>query len=750
MKMYLHIILLLLCVLFSGCTGEPVLTPVNEDGLVITAVAGGDTKVVLEDGEGRLDMKWAQNGEVITVVRGQSVLVDHFRQTSVSADCLTATFFGAPPTVSASNISILYPAVESSVQTGGSLPGGSNANVWTLDMTAQTGELDPSMVYMYANNIRYTEGMENLPATGLKHLTSIFKVEMDFPVSGKVTDISFSSASLVRSLNFSPLNGRPCVGAPVFGDISLTGSFDTDADGKVTVWLHVIPEKYSSSAEGNKEGISFADGLEITARVDGREYLTSVKREKPLAAGVCYSLKAVMEESREVDLTGLTVEIRDRKLYVGGKEFFIKGACINGGNSAAGHFYYDWAAESGVNVLRSYSINDFSTNNTTQDNLAHIEAMGKMGIYTDFGISVNNYWKSEWDPEVVKPELTYIQPYLNNPYILMWNIGNEMENGAVVGSADQVKLDRMWAFIDGMAKLIKENDPYKRPVTTTLAGYGEAMFNDCLEKCPNLDFISINSYPPHVANVHAKLNANPKYVASGKPYIITEYGPVGTWEGVCPKTSWGAVIEGSGNEKAANFYDIHENHIEVHKDEGCIGGFAFLWGYQTHGALGTYYAMFDEFEHYALPQVDGMAEAFGVTVEKKAPVIEDRYDLTIDGKAVNQNVVLYTGDSFRAEVIAASSTGVPLTYDWYVIKDAYLSGSFREAGFVIAEYNDREASVTVPVPSEVGDYRLLVYARDDVNRKASSASFPFQVSSDKPVPEPEPGGSVPDIGIEDF
>ncbi len=721
--------ILFVCSLLWGCTAEPVLTA-GEDRLLISAAMDNDTKLVLNDTDGGLEMKWKTEGEALTVVKGQTVLIDRFRQTSCSADGNTATFEGALPSSSAT-LSILYPAVNANVQPGGSLPSGSNANVWKIDMRGQSGYPDPSKVYMYANGVQYAKGEKTLPGVQLKHITSVLKVQLDFPAAGTVEDISFLADNLIQTLDFSPLNGRPCSAQPVTGPISLSGEFETDADGRLTVWLHFIAEKYSSSEPGNRIGIDFASGLEIGARLNGQAYIANVKRTKPLASGICYNMQTSMKADSSVDLTGSTVEIRDRKLYVAGEEFFIKGVCINGSNSAAGHEYDGWAAESGVNVIRAYSINDFSNNNTTQTNLARIESLGKKGIYVDFAVSVNNWWKSEWNPEVVYPTLTYIRPYLDCPYILMWNIGNEMEAGAVPGSADQTKLDGMWAFIDGMAKLIKENDPYRRPVTTTLAGYWDLMYNDCIAKCPNLDFISINSYTPNVEKLHAQLNANPNYIASGKPYAITEYGPVGTWEAVCPKTSWGAVIEGSANEKAADFYNIHENHIEVHKDEGCIGGFAFLWGYQTHGALGTYYAMFDEFEHYALPQVDGMAEAFGVTVEKKAPVIEDRYDLTIDGKTVDRNLVLHSGDEFKASLAATSSTGVELTYDWYIVKDAYLSGSFQDAGFVIAQYNDMEAAVTLPVPEAEGNYRLLAYARDDVNRKASMASFPFQVSADQ-------------------
>ena len=50
-----------------------------------------------------------------------------------------------------------------------------------------------------------------------------------------------------------------------------------------------------------------------------------------------------------------TVEVRNKKLYVNGEEFFVKGAAINGGNNKGdgSNPFYDTAHERGANVVRT-------------------------------------------------------------------------------------------------------------------------------------------------------------------------------------------------------------------------------------------------------------------------------------------------------------------------------------------------------------------------------------------------------------
>jgi len=52
-----------------------------------------------------------------------------------------------------------------------------------------------------------------------------------------------------------------------------------------------------------------------------------------------------------------TVEVKGKKLYVNGEEFFVKGAATNGGNNKGdgSNPFFDTARERGANVVRTYS-----------------------------------------------------------------------------------------------------------------------------------------------------------------------------------------------------------------------------------------------------------------------------------------------------------------------------------------------------------------------------------------------------------
>lgn len=79
--------------------------------------------------------------------------------------------------------------------------------------------------------------------------------------------------------------------------------------------------------------------------------------------------------------------------------------------------------------------------------------------------------------------------------------------------------------------------------------------------------------------------------------MITEFGPRGTWqmnpepERVLP---WGGLVEQTSSEKEADYLKAYQENIAVNKDNGCLGSFVFLWGYQTHGEVLTWYGLFDK------------------------------------------------------------------------------------------------------------------------------------------------------------
>ncbi len=667
--------------------------------------------------ESDIPMSWNTSGENFSVFQGQKNSLGTFSivEGSLSADAKTADFSGTKidSSIPTKVLHAMYPPVS----TGDALN-------HLVSVTGQKGVLDKDYTYMYAK-FEY-KGEEEKTTFSFKHITTVLKLTMNFPVSGVAEKITLSAQELRQQSNYSTTNGYIGSTGIQRGNIVLDGTYELSGGNQTTVYIYLLPNDTQSNT------LTFSNGLKIIADIGGKSYSATLQALAPMQSGVMYSQEVTMQEYIQVK----PYEIKDRKLYVNGEEFFVKGVCYNGSNILRGDNYDALAAANGVNVVRTYAIPDLSGDGSTPKGTARIAALNNLGLYVDFGFTLYvasgvNYT----DPAYYKSKLDnikeFVGKYMYCPNIIMWNLGNEFEIGSTPGSARMVAC---WKLINEAAKYIHDNDPYGRPVTTTLAGYWKEMFNDCIINCPNVDIISVNNYEPCVEHMHRDLQNNQVWLNSGKPYMITEYGPTATWNYSChpgvARTSWGKVIEGSSAEKAAGFKRIHENYIEAHKDEGCIGGFAFLWGWQSHGEVPTYYAMIDDFENYSLEQIDAMAEAFGVTIKNKAPSIASYKDLKINGMTADKNLVVSSGADLAAVVTAMSSNGVTLTYDWHIIKDEYMNNGgngFAGSGLLVSSTKDSGNSVTLKAPSNAGMYRILVYARDDRNKKAALATFPFKV-----------------------
>ena len=72
--------------------------------------------------------------------------------------------------------------------------------------------------------------------------------------------------------------------------------------------------------------------------------------------------------------------------------------------------------------------------------------------------------------------------------------------------------------------MVHEIDP-KHPAMTVIAEIGDKKVQKIHQYCPDIDAIGINSYGggPSLAA---------RYRAAGgkKPFVVTEFGPPGTWE----------------------------------------------------------------------------------------------------------------------------------------------------------------------------------------------------------------------------
>lgn len=398
------------------------------------------------------------------------------------------------------------------------------------------------------------------------------------------------------------------------------------------------------------------------------------------------------------------------RLYKNGEEFFMKGVAANN--------YYDKVAQFGGNVIRTYNAAQVT---------AALEAAETTGVYVLVGLSVKrerdgfDFNNSSAIAAQKTSILNTVSSYASNPHVLGWIIGNELDSNY----SDQ----RVWDVVEDLSTAIKAIDPYHL-TTTALAGAKQSAISQIKSQAPSLDFISINSYYPSVSNLQSNLSS----YGWNKPWIVSEFGPRGTWNLTVssdpPQTSWGTCVEQTSTQKANIYKSILANNISNNVNNGCIGSCAFVWGYQTSGEVQTWYGLFDT-QGYSFAAVDELQYAWtGSYPANLAPVIHNRHSMTMDDGLIGDDSITVTpGSSHTASVTATSPCGAVLSYKWAVYPEGGSGSNGSGTGLNGLITDNTVASISFRAPSTPGSYRLLVFVRDDGNRKAASASIPFQVVS---------------------
>jgi hypothetical protein len=397
------------------------------------------------------------------------------------------------------------------------------------------------------------------------------------------------------------------------------------------------------------------------------------------------------------------------KMFVNGKEFFVKGVAANN--------FYKEAKLFGANTIRTYGVNVQSR--------AILDEAHAAGLYVNFGL----YMKRETDGfdynnvVVVKQQLEAMKEavirFKDHPALLCWSIGNEAE-----ASYTNTKL---WTAINDVAKFIHQVDS-NHPTTVALAGSDVNRISLVGSMAPAIDILSINSYAPVLPNVIGNL-ASANWT---KPYMITEYGPRGTWQMNPEPTrvlTWGGLVEQTSTEKSDIYLESYQDHIAANKSKGCIGSFVFLWGYQTHGEVLTWFGLFDK-KGYTFPAVDAMQYAWtGTYPANRAPIIQNRDRILLNGKKAEENIKVDKNSANTATVVATDPDGDALTYSWLVMKEGTKSadGSLPDgiSGLIT---NNTLADISFKAPSASGAYRLIIFASDDAHKKVASGVVPFYVN----------------------
>ncbi|MEQ9454729.1 MAG: glycoside hydrolase family 2 TIM barrel-domain containing protein [Phycisphaeraceae bacterium] len=384
------------------------------------------------------------------------------------------------------------------------------------------------------------------------------------------------------------------------------------------------------------------------------------------------------------------------RLLVDGEPYRIKGA---GGNHSMAEL-----VAAGGNTTRTWGVHD-----ETGDVLDEAHRNG-LKVVVGIWLGHPRHGFDYSDIEQVAAQYQHVrrsvEKHKDHPALLMWGLGNEMEHGDGESNA------AVWSHLEACAALIKDLDPH-HPVMTVFAEINQEKLAAVHQLCPSIDVIGSNSY-----GGAASFPVRYRDAGGMLPYVIAEFGPLGTWE--VPKDEHGMVLEQTSTEKA-EFYE--EVYLALEADtEMCLGSFAFLWSHKQE-ATHTWFGMWLP-DGNKVGSVDAMTRLWsGRPPANLCPTIEPIEAL--DGTSGLPGTVL------RFTVAASDPEGATLQAKWLfkAESDRYITGGDAQAvperlDSALIEADAQHA--VVRLPDQPGNYRLHVAVYDGQGA-AATANVPLRV-----------------------
>lgn len=421
----------------------------------------------------------------------------------------------------------------------------------------------------------------------------------------------------------------------------------------------------------------------------------------PLMAVAC----AAMQQDQGTDTKPVPVNLTQKngafQLVRGGKPYFIKGAGGDGSKTAL--------LALGANSFRTWGSDNLGKQLDEAEKLGLTVTIGIWLGHPDQGFDYNNANQVADQYERAKQA---ILKYRNHPALLMWGIGNEME-----GRGDNAAI---WAAVNNIATMAKKLDP-NHPTMTVVAEIGGEKVKNINRFCPDIDVVGINSYGggPSLAK---------RYTEAGgtKPYVVTEFGPPGTWE--TGKNAFNMVPELTSTEKAERYRQTWKAAIDGQKLS--LGGYAFTWGNKQE-ATATWFGMLLP-DGSRLAAADALQECW----TGKMPAVPCPAIRPIRLQGSDQ---VEPGATVEAVLDAQSTDSSPLKVEWVLSGESkHLTAGQTEATpttYKEAILESDAKHVKVKVPAYGGGYRIFAYVRDSKGG-AAVANVPLLVkgSAEAPVP----------------
>ncbi len=408
------------------------------------------------------------------------------------------------------------------------------------------------------------------------------------------------------------------------------------------------------------------------------------------------------------------------RLLRGGKPFFVQGA----GGTGSLQMLHDV----GANSVRTWGAEALESTLNDAEKLNMTVAAGIWLGHARHGFNYDN-------PEQVEAQFqrakAVIDQYKDHPALLVWSIGNEMDGYKADGGDPKI-----WAAVERIAAYAKQVDP-KHPTMTVVAEILPKRVASINNLCPSIDIVGINTYA-------GCKSVGTRYREAGgvKPYIVTEFGPPGTWE--VEKNAWGAVPEPTSTEKAEHYRISYEQGVLAEKDKLCLGSFAFVWGSKQE-ATSTWFGMFLP-DGSRTASVDVMQKLWsGKDPANRVPAI---HRLSVP------SLEPAPGETMIAKVDAADPENDPLRAEWVLMEEAAVygvGGDEEPVPFVVkgAVTAADAKQATIAMPSHPGRYRLFLTLRDD-HGGAATANVSIRIPGD-PVAGPRraPPASLPLVIYDD-
>lgn len=299
-----------------------------------------------------------------------------------------------------------------------------------------------------------------------------------------------------------------------------------------------------------------------------------------------------------------------------------------------------------------------------------------------------------------------VERYRTHPALLMWGIGNEVENGLSPEQAPAV-----WSAIEEAARLVKTLDG-QHPTMAAVAELGGGKAQLLKRLAPSLDVLGVNGYGDGLLTAPARARAQ----GWTGPVVLTEAGPAGHWD--APRAPWGAPIELTSSEKATRM----RRYLAAARQAG-VGLLPFLWG-QKQEVTPTWYSLFLPTGEWT-ETVEAMAEAWGGKVPgspNRAPRI---LSLGLSGPPV-----IGAQEMLQVRLAATDPDGDPLKAEWNIMAETTAHSFGGEPEPVPPSFPQglHEAGLSGVRISRLppGRYRVFVVLRDG-RGAAATGNLPFEV-----------------------